>query len=105
MCIRDSKFKRRSTGKNEWNYVIPVVFHNLKGYDSHVIFKHLTRFFAPKDVNVIATNMEKYLAFEIEGLRFVDSLQFLNCGLDTLVKNSTKDGNSKFAHTVSYTHL
>ena len=92
------KFKRRSIGKNEWNYVIPVVFHNLKGYDSHVIFKHLTRFFAPKDVNVIATNMEKYLAFEIEGLRFVDSLQFLNCGLDTLVKNLTKDGNSKFEH-------
>ena len=74
------------------------MFHNLKGYDSHVIFKHLTRFFAPKDVNVIATNMEKYLAFEIEGLRFVDSLQFLNCGFDTLVKNLTKDGNSKFEH-------
>src|SRR5688572_29954288 len=92
------KFKRRKLGQNDWVYVIPVVFHNLKGYDSHIIFKHLTRFYAPKDINVIATNMEKYLAFEIEGLRFVDSLQFLNCSLDTLVKNLVKGGNSKFVH-------
>src|SRR5688572_14037886 len=97
-CNLQYKFKRRKLGQNDWVYVIPVVFHNLRGYDCHIIFKHLTRFYAPKDINVIATNMEKYLAFEIEGLRFVDSLQFLNCNLDTLVKNLVKGGNSKFVH-------
>jgi len=49
-----------------------------------------SRCYAPKDINVNATNMDKYLGFEIEGLRFVDSLQFLNCSLDTLVKNSIR---------------
>ena len=97
-CNLQYKYKMRKIDQDNWAYMVPVVLHNLKGYDSHVIIKNLDRFFAPKDVNVIATNMEKYMAFEIEGLRFVDSLQFLNCSLDTLVKNLTKDGNSKFAH-------
>ena len=42
--------------------------------------------------------MEKYLAFEINGLRFLDSLQFLNCSLDVLSKNLAKEGYSKFMH-------
>ena len=54
------------------------------------IIKHLTRFDAPDDVSVIANNMDRYLSFEISGLRFLDSLQFLNCSLDTLVKNLDK---------------
>ncbi len=81
-------------GENDVHYVVPVIFHNLKGYDSHHIFKNLTRFYATKDINVIETNMEKYLAFEINGLRFLDSMQFLNCSLDKLVTNLAKGGNS-----------
>lgn len=97
-CNLQYKFKVRKMGKNDVKYLVPVIFHNLKGYDSHHIFKNLTRFYAPKDINVIATNTEKYLAFEISALRFLDSMQFLNCSLDTLVKNLAKDGNSKFKH-------
>ena len=59
---------------------------------------NMTRHFASQDVSVIATNMEKYLAFEIHGLRFLDSLQFLNCSLDVLTKNLAKEGTSKFRH-------
>ena len=109
-CNLQMKFVKRTKGRDDKNYLIPVIFHNLRGYDSHVILKHLSRFFAPNDVFVIANNMEKYLAFEIDGLRFLDSLQFLNCSLDTLVQNlskevtlskdenSSKEGNSKFVH-------
>jgi RNase P subunit RPR2 len=97
-CNFQMKFKKRSHGKEDQNYIIPVIFHNLKGYDSHIILKNLSRFFAPNDVNVIATNMEKYLSFEIEGLRFLDSLQFLNCSLDILVQNLAKEGQTKFIH-------
>ena len=97
-CNLQMKFKKRIKGRDDVNYLILVVFHNLWGYDSHVILKNLSRFFAPNDVFVIANNMEKYLAFEVEGLRFLDSLQFLNCSLDTLVKNLYKDGEDKFIH-------
>src|SRR6218665_1800992 len=97
-CNLQMKFKKRIKGRDDVNYLIPVVFHNHRGYDSHVILKNLSRFFAPNDVFVIANNMEKYLAFEVDGLRFLDSLQFLNCSLDTLVKNSSKDGEDKFIH-------
>ena len=66
--------------------------------DGHIIIKHLSKFQTTKDVSVIAMNMEKYLSFQLEGLRFVDSLQFLNCGLDVLVKNLVKEGHDKFVH-------
>src|SRR6218665_4028159 len=39
-----------------------------------------------------------YISFEIKGLRFIYSLQFLNCSLDTLVKNLEKGGEEKFEH-------
>ena len=42
---------------------IPVVFHNLKGYDSHLIIKELAKF--DKKINVIPLNMQKYLSFEV----------------------------------------
>ena len=42
--------------------------------------------------------LEKCLSFEIDGLRFVDSLQFLNCGLDALTKNCAKEGDDKSIH-------
>jgi len=87
-CNLLMRYRKRMKGEHETaNYLIPVVFHNLRGYDAHFIIKHLSRFDAPEDVSVIANNMEKYISFEIDGLRFVDSLQFLNHSLDGLVKN------------------
>ena len=42
---------------------VPVIFHNLKGYDSHLIFCELNKF----DVNgVIPNGLEKYMAFFFE---------------------------------------
>jgi hypothetical protein len=70
----------------------------LKGYDSHHIIKALTADDA-KNVNVIASSMEKFISFEIDGLRFVDTLQFLNASLDSLVKVLGKDGVDKFVYT------
>ncbi|XP_041351034.1 uncharacterized protein LOC121370009 [Gigantopelta aegis] len=40
--------------------------------------------------------MEKYISFSVGSLRFIDSLQFLNASLETLVTNLKADGSDKF---------
>ena len=44
-------------------------------------------------ISVIPNGLEKYMAFTIKGnVVFIDSMQFMNCSLDNLVKNlSDKD--------------
>ena len=65
---------------------IPVIFHNLKGYDSHLIFSELHKFNLKFDV--ILNGLEKYMAFFLgRDLVFIDSMQFMNSSLDKLVKN------------------
>ena len=65
---------------------IPVIFHNLKGYDSHLIFSKLHKF--NLKINVIPNGLEKYMAFFLgKNLVFFDSMQFMNSSLDKLVKN------------------
>ena len=39
----------------------PVIFHNLRGYDSHLIFNELDKF--DVKINVIPNGLEKYMAF------------------------------------------
>ena len=66
---------------------IPVIFHNLKEYDSHLIFKELSRFNNLK-ISVIPNGLEKYMDFTVnKNLVFIDSMQFMNSSLDKLVKN------------------
>ena len=65
---------------------VPVIFHNLKGYDSHLIFSVLHKF--NLKINVIPNGLEKYMAFFLgKNLVFIDSMQFMNSSLDKLVKN------------------
>ena len=65
---------------------VPVIFHNLKGYDSHLIMQEIGKF--DVKVNVIPNRLEKYMAFTINNnLVFIDSMQFMNSSLDSLVKN------------------
>ena len=65
---------------------IPVIFHNLKGYDSHLIFSVLHKF--NLKINVIPNGLEKYMAFFLnKNLVFIDSMQFMNSSLDKLAKN------------------
>ena len=40
---------------------VPVIFHNLRGYSSHLIFKELDKF--DVKINVIPKRLEKYMAF------------------------------------------
>jgi hypothetical protein len=85
----------------EDNFFVPVVFHNLKNYDAHHIFRHFSKSIAAKydkkgrasyrSVKIIALNLERYISFEIQHLRFIDSCQFLNAKLEKLVNNLPRD--------------
>ena len=72
---------------NLQGYEIPVVFHNLKGYDGHFILKNLTTRWKERKYNIIAQNTEKFLSLTVSKLKFIDSFAFLNSSLDTLSKN------------------
>ena len=63
--------------------IIPVVFHNLKGYDAHHIMSGIAE--VQSDLKCIPNNMEKYVSFSLGKLRFIDSLGFLQTSLDALV--------------------
>ena len=82
------------------NFYIPVIFHNLRGYDGHLILKSFKReIFKKGDISCIPNNMERYLSFTIDNLRFIDSLQFMNESLEKLCKNLRRDD---FVHTLRH---
>jgi len=74
---------------------VPVFFHNLSGYDSHLFIKSLGK--GEGRINCIPNNEEKYISFLktiINGetkknfdIRFVDSYKFMIARLDKLVGN------------------
>ena len=73
---------------------VTVIFHNLRGYDIHLIIKEMGKF--DVKVSVIPNGLEKYMAFPInKNLVFIDSMQFINSSLDSLVKNLS-DNNFKY---------
>ena len=83
---------------------IPVIFHNLRGYDSHFIMQEIGEI-AKKhtytnkkgekcqmSINAIPNNLEKYMAFMLGNhLTFIDSFQFMSSSLDKLVSNLPKE--------------
>ena len=94
---------------------MPVVFHNLSGYDSHLFIKNLG--FSEGDIDCIPNNEEKYISFskkirvgtyskkalDADGdifyeqkpiyhtIRFIDSFKFMATSLEKLVDNLPKD--------------
>ena len=65
---------------------LPIIFHNLQGYDGYIIFKELNNF--DVDVAVIPKGIDKYMSIIVNRhITFIDSLQFCNNSLDTLASN------------------
>ena len=44
---------------------IPVVFHNLSGYDAHVIIRELADQYDVDEMEVLPENAEKYISFSV----------------------------------------
>ena len=91
---------------------IPVVFHNLAGYDTHLFIKDLAKH--GSKMGVIAKNTEDYISFSVNievdkyidkngeerskeiALRFIDSIKFMSSSLDSLVNNLACGGGKFF---------
>ena len=87
--------------------ILPVIFHNLQGYDSHLFIKELSKIKGKLDC--IPSTEEKYISFSkhikvgeykhISGdlhpitfeIRFLDSYKFLQSSLGNLVSNLSED--------------
>lgn len=76
---------------------IPIIFHNLCGYDYHLFINELTNVCGR--INLIPKNKEKYISFtkfipvdprNTAQLKFIDSFNFLSSSLDNLVKTMKK---------------
>ena len=77
---------------------LPIIFHNLEGYDGHIIFKELNNF-DNIDIQVIPKSSEKYMSIIINrNIAFLDSLQFYTASLDTLAGNLQ---DNDFKHLLS----
>ena len=65
---------------------LPTVFHNLQGYDVHLIFKELNNFNV--NIEVKPKGIDKYMSIIVNRhITFIDSLQFYNGSLDMLASN------------------
>lgn len=63
---------------NPKDFKLPVIFHNLCGYDSHFIMQEIGAIGKEHDleINCIPNNMEKYVAFMLgKHLVFMDRFQ------------------------------
>ena len=87
--------------------VLPVIFHNLQGYDAHLFIKQLARLEGKLDC--IPSTEEKYISFsktikvgeykDCSGsvfpvkfeIRFLDSFKFIQTSLSNLVSNLSPD--------------
>ena len=85
---------------------IPVIFHNLSGYDAHLFIRVLGK--KTDDIGGIAKNKEDYITFSVKvavdkyqdkdgnekdrfiELRCIDSFEFMASSLDSLMNNLVK---------------
>jgi hypothetical protein len=69
------------------NRYLPVVFHNLKGYDGHLFIKKAYDLAKDSNISAIPNSKEKIMSFQIKNLKFIDSFQFMAASLEQLTKN------------------
>ena len=89
-CHVTSKFRGAAHESCNLNFKltkkVPVMFHNLRGYGSHLIFNELDKF--DIKIKVIRNGLKKNMTFfKNKIFVFIHRMQFMNSSLDKLVKN------------------
>src|SRR5205807_5496915 len=65
---------------------IPLICHNFRGYDSHLLIEVVGRFTSNK-LKCIPENIRKYKAMDVGQFRFLDCYQHMAMGLNKLVES------------------
>ena len=80
-------------GKREFfNQRFDILAHNMVGYDSHLIVKAYQEIAGKRDhLSCLASNGEKFLTLDCLSYRFIDSYQFLQASLDSLLADVKDD--------------
>jgi len=79
---------------------IPVICHNLRGYDSHLLISEFYNY--NLKMSCIPNNPQKFMSFTLSILKFIDSQQFMNESLDSLCNNMITDNMEMFKYTSEY---
>ncbi len=93
-----------SPGQIKFNcrrFQIPVVFHNLRGYDGHIILRAIKSNNIVTNIVSIPNDGEKFMSFSFNNMKFIDSFQFLADSLESLTVNMLKDGSRNFVYLKS----
>ena len=112
-CHYTGRYRGAAHNKCNLNYSklksVPVFFHNLSGYDSHLFIKNLGSPNKKETIDCIPNNEEKYITFtkniivgqytnnkgEVKDktfkIVFKDSLKFMSSSLEALVNNLSTD--------------
>ena len=113
-CHYTGRYRGAAHNKCNLNYSkpkgVPVFFHNLSGYDSHLFIRSLGSPNPKENIECIPNNEEKYITFtknKIVGqytnkkgevkdktfkIVFKDSLKFMRSSIEALVNNLPKNG-------------
>ena len=113
-CHYTGRYRGAAHNKCNLNYSkpksVPVFFHNLSGYDSHLFIKNLGSPNPKENIECIPNNEEKYITFtkniivgqytnkkgEVKDktfkIVFKDSLKFMRSSIEALVNNLPKNG-------------
>lgn len=92
---RTGKYRGAAHNKCNINYYanryLPVVMHNLRGYDGHLIIKNAYKIMQSLDKNTnigaIPNSYEKFMSINIGDVKFIDSCQFMASSLEKLAEN------------------
>ena len=89
-CHITGKFRGAAHNQCNLKLKIPkklaIIFHNLEGYDGHIIFKELNNF--DVTIDVIPKTIEKYMSIIVNrNITFIDSNEFYKGTLNTLASN------------------
>jgi len=102
LCIRGPAHSNCNLNCKDSHY-IPVIFHNLSGYNAHFIIKEIATAYEGQ-VNLLSITKQKYISFTKNlkstenkdkntciKLRFIDPYKFLNTSLDRLASFLSRD--------------